>query len=220
MGIAITIMITILTITTTMMMKSIATHQRMVSSFATTMIFTIHHFTKKVITSIATPRMRLPTLRLVTSIITSIATTMITAVTPMIINLYATALMITIIATTLMNSTIFNEGEETSMMMITSIAITTLITSIATTMITAKTKMITSIATGSMMNTVVTTMMITNASMKLYTIGIMSSIMITDIMITTMAITIKNTLSTSFCIKSCRNDFKFCTAFTMMKCFC
>merc|ERR1719192_1818182 len=132
-----------------MMMKSIAIHQRMVSCFATTMIFTIHHFTKKVITSIA---------------------------------------------------------------------ITTLITSIATTMITAITKMITSIATGTMMNTIVTTMMITNASMKLYTIGIMSSIMITDIMIT-MAITIKNTLSTSFCIKSCLNDFKFCTAFTMMKCF-
>merc|ERR1711899_400945 len=52
-----------------MMMKSIATHQRMVNSFATTMIFTIHYFTKKVITYIATPRIRLPTLRLVTSII-------------------------------------------------------------------------------------------------------------------------------------------------------
>merc|ERR1719229_174000 len=43
------------------MMKSIAIHQRMVSSFATTMIFTIHHFTKKVITYIAIPRIRLPT---------------------------------------------------------------------------------------------------------------------------------------------------------------
>merc|ERR1719474_376497 len=116
-------MITILTIATTMMMKSIATHQRMVSSFATTMIFTIHRFTMKVITSIATPRIRLPTLQLVTSIITSIATTMITAITSMIINSYATALMITIIATTLMNSTIFSEGVKTSMMMITSIAI-------------------------------------------------------------------------------------------------
>merc|ERR1719370_2551458 len=106
-----------------MMMKFIASHQRMVSSFATTMIFTIHHFTKKVITSIAPPRIRLPTLRLVTSIITSIATTMITAITSKMINSYATALMITIIATTLMNSTM-NEGEETSMMMITFIAIT------------------------------------------------------------------------------------------------
>merc|ERR1719225_661375 len=38
------------------MMKSIATHQLMVNSFATTMIFTIHHFTMKVITSIATPQ--------------------------------------------------------------------------------------------------------------------------------------------------------------------
>merc|ERR1719220_2049812 len=115
---------------------------------------------------------------------------MITAVTSMMINSYASALMITIIATTLMNSTIFYEGEKTSMMMITSIAITTLITSIATTMI------------------------IAIASMKLHTTGRMSlSIMITDIMIiTTMAITIKNTLSTSFCIKSCLNDFKFCTA--------
>merc|ERR1711962_1053578 len=106
----ITILMVIISIATTMMMKSIATHQLMVSSFATTMIFTIHHFTMKVITSIATPRIRLPTLRLVTSIITSIATTMITAITSMIINSYATALMITIIATTLMNSTIFNEG--------------------------------------------------------------------------------------------------------------
>merc|ERR1712109_86644 len=79
--IAITIMITILTIATTMMMKSIATHQRMVSSFATTMIFIIHHFTKKVIPSTATRRIRLLTLRLVTSIIISIATTMITAIT-------------------------------------------------------------------------------------------------------------------------------------------
>merc|ERR1719370_878758 len=72
-----------------MMMKSIATHQRMVSSFATTMIFIIHHFTKKVITSTATPRIRLPTLRLVTSIIISIATTMITAITSKMINSYA-----------------------------------------------------------------------------------------------------------------------------------